>query len=110
MKTFFTALCLFIVLTMSTAQAQYQSGNALYNDLTDTSISSQMFAMGYVVGVTDAFIGKELCVPRDVTQGQLTEVVTNFLASRPQLRHHPADILILAALGLHWACKERKKS
>ena len=103
-------LLLGLLFMCGASQAQYQSGNALYSDLTDTSISSQMFAMGYVVGVTDAFIGKELCVPRDVTQGQLTEVVTNFLASRPQLRHHPADILILAALGQHWACKERKKS
>ena len=103
-------LLLGLLFMCGASQAQYQSGNALYSDLTDTSISSQMFAMGYVVGVTDAFIGKELCVPRDVTQGQLTEVVTNFLASRPQLRHHPADILILTALSQHWACKERKRS
>lgn len=100
-----------LMLVCSTAQAQFQTGNALYSDITSRSDAVQLFAMGYVVGVTDAFIGKELCIPKDVTQGQLVEVVTNFLASRPQIRHQPADLLVLVALSQHWACQSgRKKS
>jgi len=100
-----------LLLVCSTAQAQFQSGNALYSDITNKSDAVQLFAMGYIVGVTDAFIGKELCIPKDVTQGQLVEVVTNFLASRPQIRHQPADLLVLIALSQHWACPTgRKKS
>lgn len=100
-----------LMLVCSAAQAQYQTGNNLYSDITNRSDAVQLFAMGYIVGVTDAFIGKELCVPKDVTQGQLVEVVSNFLASRPQIRHQPADILILVALSQHWACPSgRKKS
>ena len=100
-----------LMLVCSTAQAQFQSGNALYSDITDKSDAVQLFAMGYIVGVTDAFIGKELCIPKNVTQGQLVEVVSNFLASRPQIRHQPADLLVLVALSQHWACQSgRKKS
>ena len=107
MKNFLISL----LLVCSTAQAQYQSGNNLYSDLTHRTDAAQMFAMGYIVGVTDAFIGKELCIPKDVTQGQLVEVVTNFLAGRPQIRHQPADLLVLVALSQHWACQSgRKKS
>ena len=107
MKKFLVSL----LLVCSTAQAQFQSGNALYSDITDRSDAVQLFAMGYIVGVADAFIGKELCIPKDVTQGQLVEVVTNFLASRPQIRHQPADLLVFVALSQHWACQSgRKKS
>ena len=107
MKKFLISL----LLACTTAQAQYQSGNELYSDLTHRTDAGQMFGMGYVVGVTDAFIGKELCIPKNVTQGQLVEVVTNFLASRPHIRHQPADILVLVALGQHWSCPTgRKKS
>lgn len=107
MKKFLVSL----LLVCSTAQAQFQSGNELYSDITSRSDGVQLFAMGYIVGVTDAFIGKELCIPKNVTQGQLVEVVSNFLASRPQIRHQPADILVLVALSQHWACQNgRKKS
>jgi hypothetical protein len=104
------ALLAGLMFVCTSASAQYQNGNTLYSDLIGTTASEQMFALGYVIGITDVYIGKELCVPKDVTQGQLSEVVTNFLGGRPQLRHHPADLLVLAALGQYWACKERTKS
>jgi hypothetical protein len=103
-------LLLCLTLLCSTAQAQYQNGNNIYQDLIGTSVTQQMFALGYVIGVVDTYIGVELCVPKDVTQGQLMDVVTNFLGNRPQIRHQPADILVLVALGQHWPCKEKKKS
>jgi hypothetical protein len=99
-----------LLLTCTTAQAQYQNGNNLYADLTGNTITEQMFAMGYIVGVTDSFILKEVCPPRDVTQGQLLDVVTNYLASRPQIRHQPADVLVVLALRQHWPCREGRKS
>jgi len=105
-KTLFASL----LLVCSIAQAQYQNGNNLYADLTGNTIAEQMFAMGYIIGVTDSFILKEVCPPRDVTQGQLLDVVTNFLANRPQIRHQPADLLVVLALRQHWPCREGKKS
>jgi hypothetical protein len=106
MKKFLISL----LLVSSAAQAQYQTGNTLYSDLTARTSAEKMFALGYVIGVTDAFIGKEVCPPSDVVQGQLMEVVTNYLASRPQIRHQPADLLVVLALRQHWPCREGKKS
>ena len=106
MKNFLISL----LLVCSTAQAQYQSGNNLHADMNAASIGVRMFAFGYVIGVVDTVIGKQLCIPRDVTQGQLEEVVKNFLDTKPQVRHLPADVIVIIALDQYWACKERKKS
>lgn len=105
MKNFLISL----LLVCSTAQAQYQSGNELYSDLIGRTDAEQMFALGYVVGVVDAYIQKEVCVPQNVTQGQLSEVVKQFLASRPQIRHQPADILVVIAVKQHWPCSNGRK-
>jgi len=99
-----------LLLVCSTAQAQYQNGNSLYADLTSRTVAEQMFALGYIIGVTDSFIRGEVCPPTDVTQGQLLDVVTSYLASRPQTRHQPADVLVVLALRQHWPCREAKKS
>ena len=107
MKKFLVGLMLFC----SAAQAQYQSGNELYSDLIGRTDVEQMFGLGYVVGVVDAYIGKEVCVPQTVTQGQLAEVVKQFLGSRPQVRHQPADVLVVLAVMQYWPCSSgRKKS
>ena len=106
MKNFLISL----LLVCTTAQAQYQSGNELYSDLIGRTDAEQMFALGYVVGVVDAYIQKEVCVPQNVTQGQLAEVVTLFLASRPQIRHQPADVLVVLAVRQHWPCSKGSKS
>jgi hypothetical protein len=105
-KTLFASL----LLVCSIAQAQYQNGNNLYADLTAKTTVEQMFALGYIIGVTDSFIRREVCPPTDVTQGQLLDVVTNYLANRPQIRHQPADLLVVLALRQHWPCREGKKS
>lgn len=105
MKNFLISL----LLVCTIAQAQYQSGNELYNDLIGRTDAEQMFALGYVVGVVDAYIQKEVCVPQNVTQGQLSEVVKQFLASRPQIRHQPADILVVLAVRQHWPCSNGRK-
>ena len=105
MKNFLISL----LLVCTTAQAQYQSGNELYSDLIGRTDAEQMFALGYVVGVVDAYIQKEVCVPQSVTQGQLAEVVKQFLGSRPQIRHQPADILVVLAVRQHWPCSNGRK-
>ena len=111
MKTLFISAFLALTMLASTAEAQYQSGNEIYSDLTGRTDAEQMFALGYVIGVVDAYIQKEVCVPQSVTQGQLAEVVKQFLASRPQIRHQPADILVVIAVKQHWPCQNgRKKS
>jgi len=107
LKILFASLLL--LCGVSQAQSQYQSGNNLHADMNAASIGVRMFAFGYVIGVVDTVIGKELCIPKDVTQGQLEEVVKNFLDTKPQVRHLPADLIVIIALDQYWPCPKGKK-
>jgi hypothetical protein len=86
----------------------YENGNRLLNDIEGTSMA-KMYALGYIVGAADAYGGEALCIPQTVTKGQLNDVVHRFLRGTPQNRDLPADILVLFALGEHWACPKKEK-
>ena len=105
MKNFLISL----LMVCSTAQAQFQSGNDLHKDIHDSSPQSNMYALGYIVGVTDAFIGTAICIPQGVSQGQLMDVVKNFLNRAPQARNLPANVLVMVAVEEHWPCPKGKK-
>ena len=100
---------LFITLTAAlafSAQAQFISGNTLYERLTSNNHGNTMWSMGYVTGVSDAYNGELFCVPQTVTVGQITDMARRALESRPQDRHLPADILIMLALFDVFPCKK----
>ena len=86
----------------------YETGNTLLRDLENTEYG-KMYVLGYVVGAADAYGGSALCIPSTVTKGQLLDVTHQFLRAKPQHRDLPADVLILAALGEHWACPKNSK-
>ena len=44
--------------------------------------------------------------PPDVTGSQLTDIVQQYLANNPGVRHNPADELVTAALQDAWPCWE----
>ena len=93
----------------STAQAGvYETGNTLLRDFESTEFG-RMYVLGYVVGAADAYGGHALCIPSTVTKGQLLDVVYQFLKSKPQHRDLAADVLVLLALGEHWACPKNNK-
>ena len=86
----------------------YESGNTLLKDMDGTEMT-RMYAMGYIVGAADAY-NEALCIPKTVTKGQLNDVVYRFLRVTPQHRDLPADVLVLLALGEHWACPKSEKN
>lgn len=86
----------------------YESGNTLLREIEDTNFG-KMYALGYIVGAADAYQGNALCIPNTVTKGQLLDVTHQFLRSKPQHRDLAADVLILLALGEHWACPKNSK-
>jgi hypothetical protein len=93
----------------STAHAGiYENGNTLLRDL-EGSEMGKMYALGYIVGAADAYNEGALCVPQTVTKGQLSDVVHKFLRVNPQHRDLAADVLVLVALGEHWACPKSEK-
>ena len=108
------ALLAGLMFVCASASAEYVDGNSLHADLTSEKANLRMYALGYVVGVSDVSIGAEvLCMPSDVTQGQIQDVVKNFLTSNPQTRNLSAYFLVQIALGKYWACPDnpkRKKS
>ena len=106
-------LLLGLLFVCTSANAMYENGNMLLRDLEGTS-SGQMYALGYIVGVADAYGNMDLlCIPQSITKGQLNDVVHLSLRTNPSMRDLPADLLVLAALGVHWECEtkgKRKKS
>jgi hypothetical protein len=105
MKTLLAGL-MFVCTSVS---AQYQSGNDLHRDLNASSAQLNMYALGYIVGVTDSILNIAVCIPAGVTQGQLQDVMKNYLHANPQDRDVAAYILVIAALGQHWPCANRRK-
>ena len=103
------ALLAGLMFVCANASAQFQSGNDLHKDIHDSSPQSNMYALGYIVGVTDAFIGTAICIPPGVSQGQLMDVVKNFLNRAPQARNLPANVLVMVAVEEHWPCPKGKK-
>jgi hypothetical protein len=103
-----------LMFVCTSASAMYENGNRLLNDIEGTSMA-RMYALGYIVGAADAYGNMDLlCIPGTVTKGQLNDVVHISLKTNPSMRDLPADLLVLAALGVYWECeakpKGRKKS
>lgn len=99
----------------SSANATFFTGNKLH----ELCQSSPLVAAGYVMGITD-FNGVNLnaidqngnsvqskqfiCIARDVSGQQATDVVCKYLADHPKDRNSPAPILVYSALLDAWPC------
>jgi len=103
------ALLASLMFVCTSVSAMYENGNKLLNDMEGTT-TAKMYALGYIVGVADAYGTADLlCIPATVTKGQLNDVVHISLRSNPSLRNLPADLLVLTALGSYWECEEKPK-
>jgi hypothetical protein len=60
---------------------------------------------GYVSGVFDSAVGLVLCVKGDVKNGQIQEVVGQFLDTHPATRQRSAVLLATQALMTAFPCK-----
>jgi len=116
-KIIFVILSIFISLN---AFAAYKDGNVLYENLRDFKDSNSKnyvnsaIALGYVVGVADSFDSghivksyRPFCIPDKVTQGQLADIVINFLAANPENRQWSGDILVVIALREKFPCQKK---
>jgi hypothetical protein len=106
MKTIIAGLLLSVSVS---ANAGFISGNELYKRLTGESVVGQSYALGYIIGVADAYDGGSHCIPDGVNAGQIRDVVKNFMDATPEVRHRPADLIVYAILKNTWACAEKKK-
>src|SRR5262245_33122286 len=104
-----------IVIVLSaflTAQtANCETGNKLLSRCQDRDNHLQSgFCMGYVSAMAE-FVSSGMwvlkaCAPRNVTYGQLVDIVIRDLQSRPEHRHEQAFGLVAAALLRAFPCKQ----
>jgi len=84
----------------------YLDGQKLYTALSGGGLG-EMFALGYVAGVSDSTQSDGLhCAPNSLQTGTLADVIEHELKDVPEYRTAPATHLITLAMMVHWPCKK----
>jgi hypothetical protein len=98
---------LILILAFFSASAFAQSkqdGNELLIGLKNpTSIFQEALIKGYISATAD--ISLNICPAANVTNGQLYDVVQNYLENNPARRHLHRSILVEQALTIAFPCK-----
>lgn len=99
------------------AQAQFISGNKLVSlmreyekasrDVPNTSYGDAGRFQGYVAGVHDAFGGVAFCTPPRTTNGQVEQVVVQYINAHPARWAEPANLLVVTALNQAFPCTKK---
>lgn len=100
-------LLIALLMIPALARAEFETGNSLYQKIQNNSNMEQMYVLGYVGGVFDALHSVAHCPPPNLTLGQVTDVVKNYLAQNPAIRHRTADVLVREILQKTWPCANR---
>ena len=95
-----------VALVVMPAQAQFYSGNELWQIMQADDYTSKGMALGFVAGVSDSWDGTLVCGPSSVTLGQAVDIVKRFLRDNPQSRHLSAESLARVALARAWPCRK----
>lgn len=61
---------------------------------------------GYVVGVHDALNGVLFCTPRDISIGEMADVVKNYLKNNPRELNKNASEIVRIAFTKTYPCKK----
>lgn len=88
------------------SHAQFIDGNGLLERMNDPGTVKPMVALGFVLGVADAFRGTEVCLPDNVQARQLYDVVHQWLRINPDKRHLDAAAIVLVVLNRTWPCQK----
>lgn len=98
------------IILAGSAQAQFQTGNDLVNDMRSQSAVDRMFAAGYITGVADLGNGVSHCIPKGVTVGQLVDLSNKFLTNAPEIRNVAGDVILLELFRKTWPCATKGRS
>lgn len=89
----------------------FESGNELHTRCSSTGAFDLGFCFGFIVSMADTLManrpyGWSACIPVGGTsQGQIVDVVKQFLAANPKTRHLSAASLVALALAEAFPCK-----
>lgn len=103
-------LLITLAVTTTAAQAEFISGNDLFNKINSDAFADRGFALGFITGVSDALEDVLICAPTGATTGQARDVVLQHLRINPQTRHQGAAFLVVEALGRAWPCRQKGKT
>lgn len=101
-------LLISLLLCSGVAQAEFKDGNKLLADMNSEYQSDRSVALGYVMGVTDAYLGILHCAPPNATAGQIRDMVHNYLTNKPSERAKAGDQLVVHALRTVWPCDNKR--
>lgn len=88
------------------AHAEYKTGNELHALLHSNKDSDWFNSIGYITGVADATREVVHCIDPNASAGQIMEMVKQYLERNPQIRHLPANYIVVHVLKQTWPCKK----
>lgn len=97
---------LIAIMAVGPASAGFYNGNEL---LSACKGESQIFAMGYFMGVADMmaiYAPDHICIPAEATGEQVNDLVCQYIESHPDMRHHNGSYLAYVALLKAFPCKQ----
>jgi Rap1a immunity proteins len=77
------------------------------NQLHTLCIAQNSFCSGYVAGIADVLQNQNannLCIPKNATVGQITDVVKKYLTDHPEMRHFSGFSIVFVALETAFPC------
>lgn len=101
------AAALILALMASSAQAQFLTGNDLFERMNGQPAQVNN-AVGYIMGVADAEVGSLWCPPPSVTVRQVFDMTKQFLEAVPEKRHESASAFVMATVRVTWPCKPKQ--
>ena len=110
MKKLIVALC--VALSVTTAKAEFWTGNDLYYSIISTDINKRFQALGYIMGIYDMGIHGAFCpqTEQGITVGQLQDMIKQHLEQNPSQRHRVADRLIAELFKQVWPCAHQRRN
>lgn len=97
---------LLILITPSFSYAEFKGGNELKRNCeAKNSHVDQGICLGYVMAIADNYSRTQICLPKNVTAGQVQEIVLKYFNTYPERLHFSADSLVLDSLKNTFPCK-----
>ena len=87
------------------------SGNEIWDNCQDST--KLQFCYGYILGVAQTHnVARPMnskpffCIPNEVQEQQVLDVVTSYITNHPERRQWPAPTLVIFALGEKFPCNK----
>ena len=102
-------LLLALLFVSTSSSAAFRDGNKLLSEIRSSHLDDNVYAMGYIAGVTDAMHGIMHCAPGNVTLSQIIDMTKEYLVKNASIRNLAADVLVGTMLSVRWPCNTEKK-